>query len=468
MHLTPLQRLALFVRRRYRAVLLVTALLVAISIFLTTQLSFNTDILGLLPRHDKAVQTYVQTLQDFGANTYLLVALKIPEGAVIEPYQSLADDLAGRLRQLPELKTVEHRLGDPQELLATFFPKAVLFLDQAGREGVAARLTDERIRERARELRRLLGTPQGIAMKELAVLDPLGLSEVFLDRLNSSRGALNVDWASGYYLSRDRRMLLLLAEPVKPPQDIPFDALLARKAEAEIARSLARWPEIAGADGPPKPEIVMGGPYLTALGDASLIRRDMLINVVTSALGVFLLFLLVFRQPGSLVYAFVPLFAGLLLTFGISRLAIGSLSSATSIVAALLIGLGIDFLIVSYGRYIEVRKQGGDLEAGLVAICGSSGTAVLAGATTTAATFYAFAVTDFTGLRQMGYLTGTGILLCAATCLILLPALLAWSHDRHRRRGSEQRLELRTFGAHHLMRWAMRNPALPGSPSTRA
>ena len=138
----------------YRAVLLVAAVLVGTSLFLTSRLTFNTDILGLLPRHDKAVQTYVQTLQDFGANTYLLVALKIPEGAVLEPYQSLADDLAGRLRQLPELKSVEHRLGDPQELLATFFPKAVLFLDAAGRDGVAARLTDERIRERARELRR--------------------------------------------------------------------------------------------------------------------------------------------------------------------------------------------------------------------------------------------------------------------------------------------------------------------------
>ena len=50
-------------------------------------------------------------------------------------------------------------------------------------------------------------------------------------------------------------------------------------------------------------------------------------------------------------------------------------------------------------------------------MCGATGRAVVAGATTTAATFYAFTFTDFTGLRQMGLLTGTGILLCMTSVL---------------------------------------------------
>ena len=109
------------------------------------------------------------------------------------------------------------------------------------------------------ELRRQLSTPQGIALKELARHDPLGLSEIFLGRLESSRGTLNVDWTSGYYLSRDHRLLLILAEPVKPPQNIPFNERLAasstarsRRASRTGARSPAprgrrsRWPTPAG------------------------------------------------------------------------------------------------------------------------------------------------------------------------------------------------------------------------------
>jgi predicted RND superfamily exporter protein len=462
MELSLLQRLALFARHRYRAIFAVFAVLTALSLFLTLRLTFETDMLSLLPRNDPAVQTYVETLQDFGSNTYLLVAMKIPEGKVPDPYEQLADDLAARLEKLPQLKSVQHRIGDPEELLKTFFPKSVLFLDEAGRRDLAARLSDAGIRERVSELRRRLSTPQGMAVKELSRLDPLGLSEIFLGRVQSSRGTLKVDWTSGYYLSRDHQVLLILAEPDRPPQDLKYNERLGREAQAAVDASLARWEEIAGPEPPPAPEIGLGGPYMTALGDASLIRNDMIMNIVTSAGGVILLVVFAFRRPAALAYGFVPLLCGLLMTFGFAKVLIGSLSSATSVVAALLIGLGIDFAIVTYGRFIEERQKGADLEEALVAMTGSSGRGVLVGAVTTTATFYAFTFTDFIGLRQMGILTGTGILFCMVSVFLLLPAMLSWSEDHHRRRQTEPNLYLHSFGSDSLVRLCMhhRRPAL--------
>jgi predicted RND superfamily exporter protein len=462
MELSFLQRLALFARRRYRTIFAVFAVLTALSLFLTLRLTFETDMLSLLPKNDPAVQTYVETLQDFGSNTYLLVAIKIPEGKVPDPYEELADDLAGRLAKLPQLRSVQHRIGDPEELLKTFFPKSVLFLDEAGRRDLAARLSDEGIGERVSELRRRLSTPQGMAVKELSRLDPLGLSEIFLGRVQSSRGTLKVDWTSGYYLSRDHRVLLILAEPDRPPQDLKYNERLGKEVQAQVDASLKQWDEIAGPEPPPTPEVGLGGPYMTALGDASLIRNDMILNIVTSALGVLLLVIFAFRRPAALAYGFVPLLCGLLMTFGFAKLLIGSLSSATSVVAALLIGLGIDFAIVTYGRFIEERQKGATLEEALVAMTGSSGRGVLVGAVTTTATFYAFTFTDFIGLRQMGILTGTGILFCMISVFLLLPAMLSWSEDHHRRRQTEPNLYLHSFGSNSLVRMCMhhRRPAL--------
>ena len=180
--------------------------------------------------------------------------------------------------------------------------------------------------------------------------------------------------------------------------------------------------------------MVLGGAYLTALDDYQLIRGDMVRNVVTSTALVLLLFFIAFRRLGPLLYAIVPLAFGLVLTFGFSAVTVGTLSSATSGTAALLIGLGIDFVIVSYGRYVEERSKGQDMEPALATMAETSGRAVVVGAVTTAATFFAFLVTDFTGLRQMGFLTGTGILFCMIAVLILLPALVAWGEHRHRRR----------------------------------
>ena len=83
---------------------------------LITRLSFDTDMLNLLPRKNPVVSAYIETLQDFGSQSFLLVTVDIPEGAVLDPYETLADDLAGRLAKVPELRNVQHRIGDPVDL----------------------------------------------------------------------------------------------------------------------------------------------------------------------------------------------------------------------------------------------------------------------------------------------------------------------------------------------------------------
>ncbi len=461
-----LQTIARIAHRHYRRVFAVFGLLVLVSIGLTARLRFDTDMLRLLPRKDPAIKAYVDALEQFGTGSLLLIAVKIPEGAVLDPYLSYADALGAEVAKAPEIQRIEFKLGNPEELLTTFFPKAVLFLDDAGRQALAAKLSDRAIADRAVELRRRLGTPQGAAMKELFKLDPLGLSDVFLGRMESSRGALNVDWTSGYYLSKDHRLLLLLAEPKRPPQDVKFSQRMVANVRERIAAAGAAWPGIVGggseggadAQAPPRPETALGGPYLTTVGDATLIGFDMMVNIATSALGVLLLFLFAFRRPSALLYAFVPLLTGLILTFGFAKIAIGSLSSATSVVAALLIGLGIDFVIVNYGRFVEERRRGASFEEALGKMNALSGRAVLTGAVTTAATFYAFTTTDFIGLREMGLLTGTGILLCVASVLWLLPALLAWREERHAKLATEPNLYIQSFGTSRLMAASMRHP----------
>ncbi|HEX2644752.1 MAG TPA: MMPL family transporter, partial [Thermoanaerobaculia bacterium] len=240
----------------------------------------------------------------------------------------------------------------------------------------------------------------------------------------------------------------------------PFDERLEKATDGVIASSLAGWDGIAGPEGPKKPEVVAGGPYLTAMGDASLIRYDMALNSVLSTLGVLFLFLFAYRRFASLAYAFVPLICGMFLTFAFSEIAFGSLNSATSVVAGLLIGLGVDFVIVSYGRFIEERRRGATLEEALLTMTGSTGRAVLVGAVTTTATFYAFAITDFTGLRQMGLLTGTGILFCAFAMFCLLPAMLAWSEDHHERRQKTVNHFLHSFGSDYISRLCLRHKRL--------
>lgn len=461
----PLGRLASFARRRYRAIFAGFAVAVAVSLGLISRLELDTDLLALLPQDDPVVATFRDTMERFGSIDYMLVVVRVPEGEVLAPYQTFADRLAERLRALEEVEEVEHRLGETDELLAELFPKAALFLDERERAAVAGRLTDEGIRARVAEMRRLASTPQGGAAERLLALDPFGLADVFLERVDASRGAIGVDWASGYYVSRDHRLLLLLVKPTRPPQDVDFDQRLAAATETAAEATRAEWPETLGfgtldealAEGfPPPPEVALGGSYLTALDDARFIVRDAVLGIATSLVGVLLLVLVAFRRFGPLLFAAAPLACGLIFTFAFASLVMGTLSTATSGTAALLIGLGVDFVIVSYGRYVEERRRGAGIEQALATMSGSSGRAVVVGAVTTAATFGAFLVTDFTGLRQMGLLTGAGILLCLVSVLLLMPALIAWREDRHRAKDSRPRLYFHDFGTQRLVRLATR------------
>ncbi len=452
-----LQRLALRVRHRYRIVFIAAFVVVALALVSASRLRFDTDILNLLPRDAPEVQTLRRALDDFGSIDLLVVAIRIPIDAHLGAYEELAEQVGRELAELPSLAEVDYKLGELDELFTAFIPHAMLFLDADGRALIEEKLSEESVRKRVQELRRLVGTPQSLALKQLILRDPLGMAEVFMGRFTGAKAGLSLDWASGYFLSRDHQMLLILAEPVEPPQNVDFVKEMMQGVQGVIDGALSRWPEI-GSAGEPQPEVVLGGRYVIALGDDSLIRRDVTVNILTSMLGVLVLFLFAFRRLGLLLYAFVPLASGLILTFGFAGLALGNLSAATSGVAALLIGLGIDFVIVSYGRYVEERKEGRDLEGALAQMSGSSGRAVLVGAITSAATFYAFGVTDFTGLLQMGLLTGTGILFCMVAVLLLLPAMLAWSEDHHHRRSRQVRLYLHGLGSSRLIQVSLKHP----------
>jgi predicted RND superfamily exporter protein len=455
----PLERLILFAGRRHRLVFIVFLLVVAVSTGLAFRLRFDPDVLHLLPKKNPGVITFRETLEQFGNIDYFVVGIRIPEDVPLDPYEALADEVALRMSESPEyFSAVESSIGEPEQLLREFLPRAVLFLDAPTRERLAGELTGTAIRDRARELRRTLEMPQAVALKDLIKLDPLGISGIFLDRLGGQRGPLAVDWTSGRYLSRDHRLLLILGKPTHPPQDIDFNRRLVDTMEQTVAAVAGSWSELAEGSDAPVPEVFFGGRYMIVLDDTGLIRRDVIVNAATSILSVLILFYIAYRRTSLLLLVFWPLACGLAITFGFAALAVGVLSSATAGVAALLVGLGDDFVIVLYGRYVEERQRGASVADSMRSMGGATARGVVLGAITTAATFYAFLITDFTGLYQMGLIVGTGVLFCLLAVLFLVPAMIGWSEAHHSKRESAPRLHIFAFGIERLTRISTAKP----------
>ena len=444
-------------RMHPRRVFLATLLLVAASIWLGSHLTLDGDVLALLPRENRPINTFRNALKDFGGLDYLLVVLEAKRGQNADDLQEFADAMAARLQRIPDIRYVEHRLDTSGPFFEFFRKNELLFLPPDKLPELEARFSDEGIRRRVKENAEQLSGPSSFVVKKILQEDPFWISPLLLKEVLRSKGALKVDLESGYYLSPDGGALLLIAKPVKPPQDVDFTKILmekVRRAEQEAGQDLVRDdPDSAGA-----PEVSYGGGYVIALEDNNLIRQDMTRNGTLSFLVIVGLYAFCYRRFGAILYSSVPLLVGQFLTLAVAYLWLGHINSATTGFWAMLMGLGTDFTIVMYARYVEERQAGKTLEEALSLMMGNTAFGVFTGAITSAGTFYAMCVTEYKGLKDFGFLVGSGILLCLVAILFLLPAMIAWNEGRPRRKDVSKKLYLHSFGIQKMMTWSTAHP----------
>lgn len=416
--------LMLFGYDHNRLVLGLAVAVLALGVLVGSQLAVETDVMSLMPRNDPAVRLFRQVLGEFGTLETLLVAVPVGGEDRLDLAFATVDTLGEELAASPNLASVSAHLDDPLKLAEVALRHAVFFLDERGLKQLERQLSDAGLAARAADIRAALEVPHGMLAKELSVRDPLGFLPMLLGQVSRTPATLKVDYSSGYYLSADHSLVVILAKPTGPAQDISFDERLFADLDGRIARAREKVAEEFELKPAEVPEVWLGGGHRIAIEDARLIRSDIITNSVTSVLGVLLLFYLAYRRLAAAHYAFLPLAVGLALTFIFTGLAVGRLNSATAGFAALLVGLGIDFTIVLYGRYLEGRRKGLEMRDAVCETAETAGPAVVMGAVTTVGTFYAFLLTRFTGLREFGLLTGTGIMLMATAAFVLGPALI--------------------------------------------
>ncbi len=452
-----LDALARLCLRHSKQIAIAAALLAVAAIAAASRLTFDPDLLNLIPQNNRQVNDFRRVLRDMGTIDNHIVILHIPRGHDAHEYDLLVEDIATGYKSSRLIEDVNYRLPNPLDFVEIILPRAFLFLAPDQLPEVAQKLSDAGIRESVARNRMLLQTPQSFALKQLVQYDPFTLAPVFLKKFQAASGGFNIDASSGYYLSADHEMLLILTKPKKPAQDVPFGKQLQAEASIIESRALKDFQKNA-PPGTPLPQIEHTGGYTIAIGDADLIRRDIVINVLGSFFGVLALFIYGFRRTAAFLYAALPMALGLALTFGVAGLLYGQLSSASAGFAALLAGLGIDFITVLYGRYVDERNRGATMAHGLVVAIRKTLPGIFIAAITTAATFYAFLATDFRGMTQLGFLTGTGILFFLLCVAFLLPSLIVLSERRGERRAPK--LYLHTFGSGKLIDLSIAKPAM--------
>jgi len=166
-------------------------------------------------------------------------------------------------------------------------------------------------------------------------------------------------------------------------------------------------------------------------GSAAL-SHDELVSVSTGAgtaalLALLLVGVLLTIGLGSfrfVVATLLCLMTGLILTTAFAALTIGHLNLISVAFAVLYIGLGVDYAIHLCLRCREIEKTGQGTTSALWQAAHDVGASLLLCAVTTAVGFYCFVPTDYTGVSELGIISGSGMFISLVVTLTLLPAIL--------------------------------------------
>ncbi len=152
----------------------------------------------------------------------------------------------------------------------------------------------------------------------------------------------------------------------------------------------------------------------TAMNKASVLSFIGVVCVFVAGFGGF-------RHPLMAVVALLLAFGW---TAGYILLSVGHLNILSISFGVILIGLGTDFSVHYISRYMQVRKTVRSPQEAIMQTAGVVGPGVLTGAFTTAVAFFMAGFAEFTGIVELGIISGGGILLCGLATVLIVPAFI--------------------------------------------
>ncbi|HYI02639.1 MMPL family transporter, partial [Hyalangium sp.] len=292
---------------------------------LASRLEFRGSFVELLPGGAREVQDLTRVSQKAGGDGYLVLRAQGAEPAQLRAY---AQQLQGRLEQLPQVRYVEHHFD------VGFFLRNGLLLMPAER----LRALHDELEARVRYERRQLNP---FYVELVARAPPPTFEEI-------QRKYLPESPVKEKLASADGKEVYLFLKPAGTAADLGFARTFVDEAKAVAAEVAQEYPGV-GVDAT--------GNFQSRIEEDTMMRGDLANAGILSALLAVGIILLATRRVAALAVVGLPVMVSVLLTFGFAQLAIGHLNVVTGFLVAILIGLGIEYGVHLAMRYWEERRH---------------------------------------------------------------------------------------------------------------
>ncbi len=416
-----MDRLAAWVGRRPLAIVVGTAALAILAaLWSAWHLRLDADTNSLVGDDQPYMRRYRAFMRDFGDLEYILVVID-PCGNDNEAMEATRELVTG-LRALPGLlgatgsvtSAEQYRLSTwsmtDTELSGLHEARGALAVlaSAPGAGGLLQAGTDR--------LERLLSEGSGMErnrQRELAA-EAFLLARCALGGMPSAPASLATALPERWLPAGSGPLRLVLVMPQKDFETLTVIEEPLRQIRGLIAKVQRAHPSI---------EIGLTGKPVLKADEMRTTSEDMNTASVIALLLCAAVFMVVFRGFKRPVLAVLVFLAGSALTYGAATLMLGHLNLLSVVFMLVLVGVGLDYGVHMVARYLEGLRHLGPA-ASVRHTIRRAVPSVLAGALTSAGTFLLALAAPMRGLRELGLVSGVGLLLCAGTMAVALPALL--------------------------------------------
>ena len=250
--------------------------------------------------------------------------------------------------------------------------------------------------------------------------NPAGYKNPWHSLLPSSPEQSDLMAAPQYFFSGDGKLAFLLARPIETARSFTADQDSVNGMGEIVAAMRSTYPEFSfGMTGLP----VLETDEMTAS------QQDTQTASLLALVGVLAIYTIGLR---GIRYSFaitVSLMVGTAWAGGWMTLTVGHLNILSATFGMMLLAMG-DYGVLWVTRYEQERAAGRNVLDANRNTAGSVGPGILTAGGSTALAFSAAMLVDFQAVAELGWIVGSGLLLCAISCLIVMPAMLVLTDRR--------------------------------------
>src|SRR6266481_7908360 len=395
---------------------------------LAISLRLDSEVFNVLPGRFPSVQGLKIYDRDFEQTRQLTFAL-LCNPKDVDKLEEFAPVFAERLRQQPWCSRL--LAGSPMSTadgirdLQSIAVPLLLNLEPRAFDDTMSILQPDKIRDRLHRLQQQIEAGSPRPEFELS-FDPLGLIAPALKPFAES----TIIEQEQPLTSPDRTMRIFLVVTNQATVSAFECQRLMRRVNEFRASAAEGWdPESHSG----LQILVTGRPAFVSEISLSM-RHDVVATLFGSIVLVGIIFFAGFRRWLPLVGMAVCLLLSCLVALTAGQLLFGRLSMISVAFCAILVGLGVDFAILTIGRYLQARADGEPHQEAIATSVAKLGRAVFFGALTTAVGFLALVLSGAMAFSQLGVLIAIGIFvaglfMCSILFLFVREQQVAVAYD---------------------------------------